>query len=73
LLSVWYRGLVMSAPNPSHHACNRFCGQSGSAKDPGTIGQRMGPVDLPSLGGKAEGSGTDAEELRGLRQIHPAL
>ena len=27
LLRVWYRGLVMSAPNPSDHAFSRFCGQ----------------------------------------------
>ena len=63
----------MSAPNPSDHECNRFCGQSGPAKDPGTIGQRVGRVDLASLGSEAECSGTDAEELRGFRQIHPAL
>jgi hypothetical protein len=63
----------MSAPNASDHERDGFRGQSGPAKHPGTIGQRVGRFNLASLDRQAKGSGTDAEPLRGFRQIHPAL
>ena len=42
-------------------------------KHPGTIGRRMLRLDLASLDRQAKGSGTDAEPVRGFRQIHPSL
>ena len=72
-MSVWYCDLLRATPDASDKGGGSFRFEPTPVKHPGTIGQRMLRLDLASLDRQAKGSGTDAEPVRGFRQIHPAL
>ena len=72
-MSVWYCELLRAATDPSDQRVGGLRFQHVPVKHPGTFGQRMRRVDFAALDGKAECSGTDAEPVSGLGQIHPSL
>ena len=64
---------MRAAPDTSDQRCGGWRFQNAPLKHPRTVGQRMVRPDLASLDGQAECSGTDAEQVSGFREIHPAL
>ena len=72
-MSVWYCDLLRAPPDPSDECRGGFRFQNVAVKYPGPISERMPRLDLATLDGEAECSGTDAKPVSGLGQIHPTF
>ena len=72
-MSIWYCDPLRASPDPSDECGGDFRFQHIAVKDPGTIREGMCGLDLTTLDGEAECSGTDAEPVSGFGQIHPSV
>jgi hypothetical protein len=70
---MWYCGSVISVAHASDERGRRWSFEHLRMKHPRAIRQRVSGFDVAALDGQPERSRAEAEDPRGLVQIHPSV